>query len=63
MYPTETDWKAYPLPDYAAPLYLAVRPWRLLCEHGFGLRPKGLPDPDGDVPYLQQNVVNKAGSA
>jgi hypothetical protein len=36
--PTEDDWRACELPDWAAPLYLAVRPWRLLREHGFGLR-------------------------
>jgi hypothetical protein len=42
--PTEDDWKACKLPDWAAPLYLAVRPWRLLCEHGLGLRGKPAPD-------------------
>lgn len=42
--PTEDDWKACKLPDWAAPLYLAVRPWRLLLEHGLGLRRKSSPE-------------------
>ena len=42
--PTESDWYACRLPEWAAPLYLAVRPWRLLCEHGSGLSPKPVLD-------------------
>jgi hypothetical protein len=42
--PTEEDRQAWRLPDWAAPLYLALRPWRLLREHGFGLR--GRPQPN-----------------
>ena len=43
-YPTEEDWRTCKLPDWATPLYLALRPWRLLCEHGFGLRRRPAPD-------------------
>jgi SAM-dependent methyltransferase len=42
-HPTEEDWKNCRLPDWAAPLYLVLRPWWLLCEHGFGLRRRPVP--------------------
>lgn len=54
--PTEEDWQAYKLPDWAAPLYLVVRPWRLLREHGFGLRPRLLPDLASFIPTPREAV-------
>ncbi len=38
--PTEDDWQMCSLPEWATPLYFAVRPWRLLRQHGLGLRRK-----------------------
>jgi hypothetical protein len=38
--PTEDDWHMCRLPDWASPLYFALRPWRLMREHGLGLRKK-----------------------
>jgi hypothetical protein len=49
-HPTEADWEACKLPDWAAPLYVALRPWRLLCEHGFGLRRRHLPNLASFIP-------------
>jgi hypothetical protein len=36
--PTESDRQKVRLPLWLAPLYMLVRPWRLLREHGSGLR-------------------------
>ena len=36
--PTEDDWRACPLPTWATPLYVALRPLRLLRKYGFGFR-------------------------
>ena len=55
-HPTEEDWKAWKLPDWAAPLYVALRPWRLLCEHGFGLRRRPLPDLASFIPTPHELV-------
>ncbi len=33
--PTEDDFRAVPLPEWAWPLYRVVRPLRLLCSHGW----------------------------
>jgi SAM-dependent methyltransferase len=44
FHPTEHDWQFCKLPDWATPLYLAVRPWRLFREHGLGIRPRPLPE-------------------
>ncbi len=38
--PTEDDWHSHRLPRWIAPLYAALRPWRLLRDHGLGLRRK-----------------------
>jgi hypothetical protein len=38
MSPTETDRKAVRLPRWLTPLYMLVRPWRLLREYGSGLK-------------------------
>jgi SAM-dependent methyltransferase len=54
--PTEEDWHAYNLPDWAAMLYLALRPWRLLREHGFGLRPRPVPDLASFIPTPREAV-------
>jgi SAM-dependent methyltransferase len=44
MRPTEEDWRSHRLPNWAAPLYAALRPWRLLRHHGLGWRGRALPD-------------------
>jgi hypothetical protein len=36
--PAEEDWEMVQLPAPLAPLYLALRPLRLLCKYGFGRR-------------------------
>jgi hypothetical protein len=36
--PTESDRQTVRLPRWLAPLYIFVRPWRLLREYGFGLK-------------------------
>jgi hypothetical protein len=36
MSPTERDLQTVRLPRYLAPLYVLVRPWRLLTEYGWG---------------------------
>ena len=54
--PTEEDWKACKLPDWAAPLYLALRPWRLLREHGLGLRRRPQPDLASFIPTPREAV-------
>jgi hypothetical protein len=36
--PTEEDWRAFPLPPWAAPLHAALRPLGLLKRHRLGLR-------------------------
>ena len=36
--PTEQDWRAHEFPEWAWPLYTFLRPWRLLRDHGWGLR-------------------------
>jgi hypothetical protein len=36
MSPTESDRKTLRLPAFLAPLYVIVRPWRLLREYGLG---------------------------
>jgi hypothetical protein len=41
--PTEDDWHTYQLPRWAGPLYLVLRPWRLLRAYGLGLRRKRTP--------------------
>jgi SAM-dependent methyltransferase len=41
---TEEDWRSVTLPEWAAPLYVLLRPLRLLHKHGIGLRRKPLPD-------------------
>ena len=56
IFPTEEDRQACRLPDWAAPLYLALRPWRLLREHGFGLRGKPLPDLASYIPTPREAV-------
>jgi Uncharacterised nucleotidyltransferase len=38
MSPTESDRQTLRLPRYLAPLYVIVRPWRLLREYGLGAR-------------------------
>ena len=38
MSPTESDRQTVRLPRWLAPLYVLVRPWRLLREYGSGLR-------------------------
>ncbi len=38
MRPTESDRKTVRLPRWLAPLYVLVRPWRLLREYGSGLK-------------------------
>ena len=38
MSPTESDRKTVRLPRWLAPLYMLVRPWRLLREYGSGLK-------------------------
>ena len=38
MSPTERDRQTTPLPRFLAPLYVLLRPWRLLREYGFGFR-------------------------
>jgi len=45
MSPTESDRQTLQLPRYLAPLYVIVRPWRLLREYGLGARrpPKNAP--------------------
>ncbi len=42
--PTESDRQTVRLPGLLAPLYLLVRPWRLLREYGLGLKRKVKPD-------------------
>jgi Uncharacterised nucleotidyltransferase/Methyltransferase domain len=55
--PTEEDWKGSRLPAWAAPVYWAVRPWRVLCEHGVGLRRPGKkPDLAEFVPTPHESV-------
>jgi len=54
--PTEDDWHAFKLPDWATPLYLALRPWRLFREHGFGLRRRPLPDLASFIPTPREAV-------
>jgi len=54
--PTEEDWHACKLPDWAASLYLVLRPWRLLREHGFGLRRRLLPDLASFIPTPRDAV-------
>ena len=49
-FPTEEDRQACRLPDWAAPLYLVLRPWRLLREHGLGLRGRTQPDLASYIP-------------
>ncbi|HEY4579941.1 MAG TPA: nucleotidyltransferase family protein [Candidatus Acidoferrales bacterium] len=56
MGPTEEDRHTFNLPDWAAPLYLALRPWRLLREHGFGLRGRPLPDLASFIPTPREAV-------
>jgi len=41
--PTETDREALRLPAFLSPLYALVRPWRLLREHGLGLKSRRRP--------------------
>ena len=36
--PTESDRQTVRLPRWLSPLYVLVRPWRLLREYGSGLR-------------------------
>ena len=36
--PTEDDWRAFPLPPWAAPLHAALRPLGLVKRHRLGLR-------------------------
>jgi hypothetical protein len=36
--PTEQDWRAHEFPEWAWPVYTLLRPWRLLRNHGLGLR-------------------------
>ena len=36
--PTEQDWRAHEFPAWAWPVYTLLRPWRLLRNHGWGLR-------------------------
>jgi len=38
--PTEDDLRAFALPEWAASLYPLLRPFRLLRQHGLGLRPR-----------------------
>jgi hypothetical protein len=38
MVPTESDRQAVRLPRFLAPLYVFVRPWRLMREYGLGLK-------------------------
>jgi hypothetical protein len=38
MSPTESDRETVRLPRWLAPLYMLVRPWRLLREYGSGLK-------------------------
>ena len=38
--PTEDDWHTYRLPQWAAPLYSVLRPWRLVRDYGLALRRK-----------------------
>ena len=38
--PTESDREKVHLPDWLAPLYVLVRPWRLLKQYGSGLKRK-----------------------
>jgi hypothetical protein len=38
MSPTESDRQAVRLPRWLTPLYMLVRPWRLLREYGSGLK-------------------------
>jgi hypothetical protein len=54
--PTEEDRQACRLPDWAAPFYLALRPWRLLREHGFGLRGRQQPDLASYIPTPREAV-------
>src|SRR5712675_3263779 len=43
--PTESDRQTVSLPRLLAPLYLAVRPWRLLREYGLGLKRRSVTAP------------------
>lgn len=45
MSPTESDRETIRLPGILAPLYILIRPWRLLREYGLGLKPRTKPDP------------------
>jgi SAM-dependent methyltransferase len=42
--PTESDRQTVSLPRLLTPLYLVVRPWRLLREYGLGLKRRLKPD-------------------
>lgn len=44
MGPTESDRQVVRLPRLLAPLYMFVRPWRLMREYGFGLKRRFKPD-------------------
>jgi len=57
MGPTQDDRQAFNLPDWAAPLYLALRPWRLLQEHGFGLHGRPVPDLASFIPTPREAVT------
>jgi hypothetical protein len=43
--PTESDRQTVSLPRLLAPLYLVVRPWRLLREYGLGLKRRSVTAP------------------
>ncbi|MBZ5659100.1 MAG: nucleotidyltransferase family protein [Acidobacteriia bacterium] len=55
MSPTERDLQTVRLPRYLAPLYVLVRPWRLLTQYGWGWKRR-----PGNA--LSQNETGRKGS-